>query len=145
MLDKQYICLGHDVTTIKIILGNLTEEKTVRKDTFTNIFSYQAILAFCKIPTLLSLTRPIIGHHEVWRLLIQTLKTKAPMRHNVEGNYWVPILHSYCTTISFLGFGRLVLGLLSIYSDHCYIYFILLFYTVLVLFWLLRWSFLWQW
>ena len=64
-VGKQYICLGHDVTTIKIILGNLTEEKTVRKDTFTNIFSYQAILAFCKIPTLLSLARPIIGHHEV--------------------------------------------------------------------------------
>ena len=35
-----------DGTTIKIILGNLVKEKTVCKDTFTNIFSYQVILVF---------------------------------------------------------------------------------------------------
>ena len=33
-----------------------------------------------------------------------------------------------------------VLGLLSVYSDYCYIYFILSFDTVLVLFWFLRWE-----
>ena len=56
---------------------------------------------------------------------IHTLKTKTPMGLNVEGGYRAPILHSYCTTISFAGFGRLVLGLLSNYSDYCYIYFII--------------------
>ena len=55
---------------------------------------------------------------------IHTLKTKAPMGLNVEGGYWASILHSYCTTISFPGFGRLVLGLLPVYSDYGYIYFI---------------------
>ena len=29
-------------------------------------------------------------------------------------------LHSYCTTISFPGFGRLVVGLLPVYLDYCY-------------------------
>ena len=48
--------------TIKIILGNLVEEKTVYKDTFANISSYQVILVFCKIPMLISLIRPILGH-----------------------------------------------------------------------------------
>ena len=48
--------LDHDGITIKIILGNLIEEKTV--STFTNIFSYQVILVFM----LLSLIRPILGH-----------------------------------------------------------------------------------
>ena len=62
MLDKQQTCLDHDGITIKIILGNLIEEKTVCKDTFTNTFSYKVILVFCKIPMLLSLTRPILGH-----------------------------------------------------------------------------------
>ena len=74
-----------------------------------------------------------------------TLKTKLLMGLNVEGGYWPPILHSYCTNISFPGIGRLVLGLLSVYSDYCYIYFILSLETVFVLFWLLRWNFLWQW
>ena len=50
--------LDHDGITIKIILGNLIEEKTVCKATFTNIFSYQVILVFM----LLSLIRPILGH-----------------------------------------------------------------------------------
>ena len=62
MLDKQQTCLDHDGITIKIILGNLIEEKTVCKDTFTNIFSCQVILVFCKITMLLSLIRPILGY-----------------------------------------------------------------------------------
>ena len=33
---------------------------TVFKDTFTNIFRYQVILIFCKIPMLLSLIGPIL-------------------------------------------------------------------------------------
>ena len=33
-----------------------------------------------------------------------------------------------------------VLGLLSVYSDYCYIYFILSFDRVLVLFWFLKWE-----
>ena len=49
MLDKQQTYLDHD-------------KKTVCKDTFTNIFSYQVIPLFCKIPVLLSLIRPILGH-----------------------------------------------------------------------------------
>ena len=56
---------------------------------------------------------------------IHTLKTKAPMGLNVEGGYWASILHSYCTTISFPGFGQLVLGLFSVYSHYGYIYFII--------------------
>ena len=62
MLDKQQTYLDHDGITIKIILGNLIEEKTVYKDTFKNIFSYQVIPVFCKIPMLLSLIRPILGY-----------------------------------------------------------------------------------
>ena len=78
MLDKQQTCLDHDGTTIKIILGNLIEEKTVCKDTFTNISSYQVILAFCKIPMLLSLIRSIIGHPPTERedYWIHTLRQK---------------------------------------------------------------------
>ena len=62
MLDKQQTCLNHDGITIKIILGSLIEEKTVGKDNFMNIFSYQVILVFCKIFMLLTLIRPILGH-----------------------------------------------------------------------------------
>ena len=40
----------------------MIEEKAVYKDAFKNIFSYQAILGFYKIPVLLSLIRPILGH-----------------------------------------------------------------------------------
>ena len=56
------------------------------------------------------------------------------MGRNVEGSYWASILHTYCTTISFPGFGRLVLGLFSVYSDYGYIHFILSFETVVVFF-----------
>ena len=69
-----------------------------------------------------------------------TLKTKAPMGLNVEGGYWVSILHSFCTTISFSEFARLILGLFSVYSDYGYIYFIVSFEAVLVLFCLLWWE-----
>ena len=68
---------------------------------------------------------------------IHTLKTKAPMGLNLEGGYWASILHSYCATISFPGFGGLLLGLFSVYSDYGFISFILSFETVLVLFCLL--------
>ena len=54
---------------------------------------------------------------------IHALKTKPPMGLNTEGGY----LHSFCTTISLPGFGRLGLGLFSVYSDYCYICFILSF------------------
>ena len=67
---KQYV--GQTVDTfrsrwnnykaIKIILVNLIEEKIVSKDTFANIFSYQVIRVFCKIPMLLSFIRPILEH-----------------------------------------------------------------------------------
>ena len=40
----------------------MTEKKSVSKDTFTNLFSYQVIPLFYKIPMLLSLIRPILGH-----------------------------------------------------------------------------------
>ena len=40
----------------------MIKEKTVRKDTFMNIFSYQVIVVFYKIPMLLSLIRRILGH-----------------------------------------------------------------------------------
>ena len=64
---KQYVGQTVDMfrsrwNNYKVIVGNLIEEKTVCKDTFTNIFSYQVILVFCKIPMLLSLIRPILGH-----------------------------------------------------------------------------------
>ena len=61
-LDKQQTCFDQDGITIKIILGYLIEEKTVCKDTFTNILSYQVILVFCNILMLLLLIRPILGH-----------------------------------------------------------------------------------
>ena len=61
-------------------------------------------------------------HEDYW---IDTLKTKAPMGLDVESGYWASILHSYCTTISFPGFGQLVLGLFSVYSDYGHIYFII--------------------
>ena len=46
------------------------------------------------------------------------------------------MLHTYCTTISFSGFGRLVLGLFLVYSDYGYIHFILSFETVVAFFFL---------
>ena len=57
---KQYVGQTVDMfrsrwDNYKIILGNLIEEKTVFKDAFLNIFSYQVILIFCKIHTLLSM------------------------------------------------------------------------------------------
>ena len=85
--------------------------------------------------------RVSINPEDYW---IHTLKIKAPMGLNVKGGYRAPILHSYGTNIFFPGFGRLLLGLLSVYSDYCYIYFILSLEIVFVLFWLLRWNFLWQ-
>ena len=115
---------------MKIILGNLIEEKkTVSRETFKSIFSYQDMLVFFKIPMLLSLIKPILGHG----LSVKVTEFK-PLR---EKHLWdlmlkvvtELILHSYCTTISFPGFGRLVLGLFSVYSDYCYIYFFHIFFT----------------
>ena len=52
---------------------NLIEEKTLCKGTFTNIFSYQVILVFCKIPvTLIDKTNP-----------------RAPTKYE---DYWIHIL-----------------------------------------------------
>ena len=48
--------------TIKIILGNLIEKKTVYKFTFKKILSYQVMMFFSKIPVLLLLIRLILGH-----------------------------------------------------------------------------------
>ena len=62
---------------------------------------------------------------------IHTLKTKAHMGLNAQGDYWAPFLHSYCTIISFTRFGRLVFGLPSVYLDYRYIYFIHLFYFII--------------
>ena len=76
--------LDNDGITIRIILGNLRKEKTICKDTFTNIFSYQVVLFFCKIPMLLSLIRLNLGCGVYW---IHTLETKAHMRLNAEGGY----------------------------------------------------------
>ena len=91
--------LDNDGITIRIILGNLRKEKTICKDTFTNIFSYQIVLFFCKIPMLLSLIRLNLGCGVYW---IHTLETKAHMRLNAEGGYWAPILYNYCTTMFYL-------------------------------------------
>ena len=102
----------------------MIEENTVYKDTFTNIFSYQVTLVFCKISvTLIDKADPraLTKREDYW---IPILKTKAPMGLNVEGGYRAPIWYSYCPTIFFPGFGRLVLGLLSDYSVYCYFYFV---------------------
>ena len=113
----------------------MVEEKTVCKDTFTNVFSYQVILLFLQdtYVTLIDKTDPRAPtkHKDYW---IHTLKTKAPMGINVEGGYWVSVFHKYCTTISFPGFRRLVLGLFPVYSDYGYIYFISSFSTIVVVF-----------
>ena len=45
-----------------INVGNLMQEKTVCKDTFMNIFNFQVILIFWKIPLLLLFITPILGH-----------------------------------------------------------------------------------
>ena len=135
MLDKQQTYLDHDRITIKIILGNLLEEDTVCKDTFMNIFSCQVIRVFCKIPLLLSFIRPILRYP-----LSVKITGFIPLR---QKHLWdlmlnvVTELLVYIVTVQlflFIGFGRLVLGLLSVYSDYCYIYFILLLETVFVLF-----------
>ena len=47
MMDKQ-VYLDRDGITIKTILRNLIGEKTVRKDTFTNIFSYTSYWFFAR-------------------------------------------------------------------------------------------------
>ena len=74
---------------------------------------------------------------------IDTLKTKATLGLDVESGYWASILYSYCTTISFPGFGQLVLGLFSVYSDYGYIYFIIWDSTSRFL--SCEMEFLWQW
>ena len=76
---------------------------------------------------------------------IHTLKTKASIGPNVEGGYWALISYSFSGTVSFPGFGRLVLGLLSDYSDYRCICLTYSLVTALVLFWFLRWCFLQQW
>ena len=110
----------------------MIEEKTVCKDTFTNIFQLLSHTGFLQdtYVTLIDNSDPRAPtkREDYW---FHTLKTKAPMGLNVEGGYWASILHSYCTTISLPGFGRLVLGLFSVYLDYEYIYFISLFETVL--------------
>ena len=135
----------------------VNSRKSCRGEDWVQIYlfkhsSYQVILAFFKIPghtgffTYVTLigktnTRAPTKREDYW---IHTLKTKPPMGLNVEDGYWVYIFHSYCTVIYFPGFGRLVLALFLVYSDYGYIYFILSFKTVLVLFCLLRWRFLWK-
>ena len=106
----------------KDISKNLIEEKTVCKKTFTNIFSYQLILAFCKIPILLSLIGPILGHPRSMKITgFIPLRTKS-----IYGTYWASILHSYGTTTSFPEFRRLVLGLFLVYSNYYFCWLLLL-------------------
>ena len=85
---KQYVGQDQDEITIKIIPRNLIEEKTVCKDTFTNIFSYQVIQFFLQdnYVNLIDKTNPRAPtkREDCW---IHTLETKAPMRLNVEGGY----------------------------------------------------------
>ena len=45
-----------------MILKNFLGESTACRESFTNIFSYQVILVFCKIPMLLSLIKPILWY-----------------------------------------------------------------------------------
>ena len=129
---KQYVGQTVDIfrsrwITIKTILRNLIEEKTVCKKIFTNIFSYQLILAFCKIPILLSLIRPVLRHPRSVKITgFIPLRQKASMEHNVEGGYWASILHSYGTTTSFPEFRRLVLGLFLVYYNYYFCWLLLL-------------------
>ena len=88
MSDKEQTCLGYDGVTIEIILGNLIEEKTVCKDTFTNIFqlpSHTGLLQDTYV-TLIDKSDPRAPtkREDYW---FHTLKTKAPMGLNVEGGY----------------------------------------------------------
>ena len=57
------MCFNHDGINIKIILGSLIEERILCKDTFTNIFSYQFILFFYKIPDLQNII------NKTWKIL----------------------------------------------------------------------------
>ena len=93
MLDNKQACLDHDGITIKINLVNLIEQRTVCKDTFTNIFSYQVQLPDTYV-ILIDKTDPRVPtkREDYW---IHTLKTKAPIGLNVEGGYWALILYSY--------------------------------------------------
>ena len=61
----------------------MIEEKTVCKDTFTIIFSYQVILLFFQDTyiTVIDNTDPTTPTKD------HKLKTKAPMGRNVEGSY----------------------------------------------------------
>ena len=74
MLYKQQICLDCHGTTIKIILGNLIEERTVCKDTLMSIFSYQVILVFVRFY--------VTKRGDSWIHTI--IKTKTPMTLNVK-------------------------------------------------------------
>ena len=81
-VGKTVECLDHDGTTIKIILGNLIEEKTVCKGTVTNIFSHHVRLVFCNIPvTLIDKTDPIIvkitGFIPLWQKHLWGLMLKV--------------------------------------------------------------------
>ena len=88
MFDTQQTCLGHDGITIKIIPGNLIEEKTVYKNTFKNIFQLPGHIAFLQDTyiTLNNKTNPRAPaqREDYW---IHSLQTKAPMGPNVEGGY----------------------------------------------------------
>ena len=85
---KEWACLDRDGKTIKVILGNLKENRTVCKDTFPNIFNYRVILSFCKTSICFFIDKadPRIPttREDYW---IHTLQRQAPMGLNVEGSY----------------------------------------------------------
>ena len=82
---------------------------------------------------LLSLIRPILGHP-----LSIKITGFIPLRQKYLWELMLKVVteshvfHKYCTTISFPGFRRLVLGLFPVYSDYGYIYFISSFSTIVV-------------
>ena len=129
---KQYIGQTADIfrsqwTNYKDNSG-IFDRGRLRKSTFTNIFSYQVIQVFCKIPMLLSLIRPILGH-------LLSMKITG----------FIPLRQKHLWDLMFKVVTELVLGLFSVSLYYCYICFILSIEAVFALFWFLRWSLLWQW
>ena len=79
MLDKQWKYLDNDGITIKIILGNLIEEKTFQVTGHMG-FLQDTYVTVTDKTDLRAPTKP----EYYW---IHTLKTKTPMGLNVEGGY----------------------------------------------------------
>ena len=116
------------INVSSIILENLVEERTVHKDNFTNIFSYQVILVFCKISILLSLIRPTRGYS-----LSMKITGFIPLGQGQLCDLMFKVVTELCFYMIFLQL-FLFLDLDSLFQDYLWIFILSLhiFYFIII-------------